>query len=658
MKKFLLFLMTLLSVCSSIQAKIYTVTSPDGVNEMNVSVSDKVQWSVNHRGREIIKPSIISMTLSNGQILGDSPRVKSAKVSKVDETITPLFYRKTEIKDAYNCLKVNFAGNYAIEFRAYDTGVAYRFSTAKKDSLTVVDEAVNYNFGADYKTFTPYSNDPREGERYCVSFESYYDEASLSQLYVDSLIITPMLVDMGDGCKVALMDAGQEDYPGMFMKLNPSKNGITGEFAPCPLAFVKSGANILPTKRADYLAKTSGTRTFPWRVAVISDKDADLANNDLAYCLAPECRLDDVSWIKAGKAAWDWWNGQNVVGVDFPGGCNMETYKHYIDFAAENNLEYFVIDAGWCAGPSLLKSKMDMAELVSYGKGKNVNLILWASCSQIMGEYEAAFRYYSSIGISGFKLDFFDRDDQVMMNQLYTLAACAAKYHLLLDLHGMKAFGINRPYPNVLSYEGVKGLENYKWADVVDELPVIDASRYDVTAPFVRLLSGAMDYTPGAMDNAMPERFRSIDSNPMSEGSRVHQMAMYTIFETPLQMLSDAPHKYRRNQECTDFIAKVPTVFDETVVLDGKVGEYIIMAKKAKGVWYVAGLTNRTGRSVEIDFSFLGSGSYHADVFSDGVNVSRCGEDYRRHQQVIKAGDKLKVQLGPSGGWTAILTAQ
>ena len=658
MKKLMFIAASLILVCSASEAKDYKVLSPDGRTEVTVSVGQNINWRVTRDGVCIIQPSEMAVVLDEGTVLGAAPRVTSAKMLSVDKSFRTPVYHKSEIRDRYNLLVLKMSGHYSVEYRAYDSGVAYRFLTSRKGNMTVKDEKVQFRFEKDYDTFIPYVNDNRGGERYCYSFESYYTEVPMSKMVDDSLSIVPCIVALDGGKKVAVMEAGAEDYPGMFLKVNTAdRQSLTGEFAPYPLEYGRRGRYTVPVRRADYIARTEGTRTFPWRVLAIADRDIDLLENDLAQCLAPECRLDDVSWIKPGKTSWEWWSGIHVTGVDFRAGINTDTYRYFVDFSADNGLEYVLIDAGWSAGSLMdVRPGLDLKAIVDYAASKNVGIVLWCHASSAEAEAAKAFPHYAQMGVKGFKVDFFDADDQRMNGVMYKLAALAAENHLILDLHGMKAFGIQRPYPNVLNFEGVKGLENCQWTAVVNGRPVDDIPRYDVTAPYARMLIGPMDYTPGAMDNAIARSYHADSSSPMSMGTRVHQMAMYSVFDAPYQMLADSPSKYKREQECTDFIAKVPTVFDRTVGVDGKIGEYIVVAREKDGIWYVGAMTDWTARDIEIDFSFLEEGLFEADVFADGINADRAAEDYKHSTCKVRSTDKLRIHLAPGGGWTAILT--
>jgi alpha-glucosidase len=539
-------------------------------------------------------------------------------------------------------------------FRVYNDAVAYRFFTKKKGEILVKHEEANFNFTDDHRAFLPYMWDYRGGKIFNSSFEALYREIAISHFSSDSLAFLPVLVDVGNNRKVVILEADLEDYPGMYLDVNQTRKGFIGVYAPYPLEAELGGyggINDIPTKRADYIAKTNGPRNFPWRAIAISQSDKELLNNDIVQKLAAPPRIADLSWIKPGQVAWDWWNNWNISHVDFKAGINTPTYKYYIDFAAANKIPYIIMDGGWSEALDLTKiaPAIDLQEILDYGKQKGVDVILWASWYAVTQQMDTVFPFYAKMGVKGFKIDFVDRDDQKAVASLYEIARKAAEYHLLVDYHGVfKPTGLQRTYPNVIGYEGVKGLENYKWA-------VEDQPRYAVSIPYIRMVAGPMDYTPGAMRNAVRANFRPINDNPMSQGTRCNQLAMYVVFEAPLQMLADNPTTYMKEQECTDFITRVPTTFDETVPLDGKVGEYVALARKKGDTWYVGAMTNWDARNLTLDFSFLGDGVYQATVFKDGVNADRDATDYKREMMRISAGDKLNIQLAPGGGWAARL---
>jgi alpha-glucosidase len=652
----------------AVSAGSYEVSSPNGKVKVTVTTDAAVQWAVDYDGRQVLLPSTIDIRMVQGKkTVGLGTVGKVAKYS-VNNSFKNPFYKRLNVSDAYGQMLLYTTQKFTIEVRAYNDGAAYRLISKEKKASLVADETVEFCFADDYPAFIPYVNDNRGGERYCYSFESYYDEAPLSKVYPDSLAITPLAVCLPDGMKAIVMDAGVENYPGMFLKKG-SQHALKAEFAPYPLAQEVGGfdlLNLVPTKRADFIAKLDGEQALPWRAVVITERDADILNSDMAQRLAPACRITDLSWIQPGKVAWDWWNNCNVTGVDFKSGMNTDTYLYYIDFAAKNKIEYIIIDEGWSGQESLLEDlspDIDLTRLIAYGQEKGVGIILWSSWRNLIGNNpergavvtEAVMKHYADMGIKGFKVDFFDRDDQQVIASAYRLAACAARHHLYLDFHGLKPFGIQRAYPNIFNFEGVKGLENSKWEPRVGNGPLHNQPRYDVTAPYLRMLAGPMDYTPGAMMNAMKDNFFGNNNHPMSQGTRVHQMAMYTIFEAPLQMLADSPTKYMQNQECTDFIAQIPTTFDETVALDGQLGAYTVISRRKGTTWYVAAMTDWTPRDLTIDLSFLGEGNYTADIFADGVNAQKDATDYKHTKQSVNAKSRLAIHLSSGGGWTAII---
>ncbi|HWI91761.1 MAG TPA: glycoside hydrolase family 97 protein [Flavisolibacter sp.] len=649
-----LLVITSLSVCAQ-KIKSFQLKSPDGKITVTVDATKNLSWAVKHENTQVIIPSAISLSLSNGEVLGKNIAISNSKVSAVQSSISTTVYKKTVVPDNYNQLAINFKNNYGVVFRAYNDGVAYRFVTMRKDSLIVNSEQSEFNFDNDYKTLIPYVREPRyNGDKFQTSFESLYEGKKLSEFLKDTLGLLPSLIELNDGKKAVILEADLEDYPGMYLQSNPeTSNSLHGVYAPYPLAEQGggwNGINYIVTGRANYIAKTMGTRNFPWRAIVISSSDKELANNDMVYKLASQTRVSDVSWIRPGKVAWDWWNDWNISHVDFKAGINTPTYKYYIDFAAANNIEYIVMDEGWSVKYDLdkISDKINLGEIINYGKQKNVGIILWATAHAFMGKLDEELSKYAKMGVKGFKVDFFDRDDQKMVDFVYELAKKAAENKLLIDMHGMyKPTGLQRTYPNVVGFEGVRGMENVKWA------PNDDVPRYDVTLPYIRMMAGAMDYTPGAMRNSNKANFRPINSMPMSQGTRCHQMAMYTVFEAPLGMLSDNPTVYQKEQECTNFISKVPTVFDETVALDGKVGEYLSIARRNGDNWYVGAVTNWDARDITIDFSFLGDGDYEAEIFKDGINADRDATDYKREVITVSKNTKHMASLSNGGGWTA-----
>ena len=640
------------SVLSAQKNRDFELTSPDSAISVKVEAGAKLQWSVRLRGEQIVAPSIMSLILEGGDTLGDNATITSADREKIRSAFAGINYIKARIPDEYNQLTINCKNGFGVVFRVYNDAVAYRYFTKKKGEIIVRNEEANFNFTDDHKAFLPYMWDYRGGKIFNSSFEALYREITISRFLSDSLAFLPALVDVGNNVKVVILEADLEDYPGMYLDVNRTRKGFTGVYAPYPLEATLGGfggINYVPTKRADYIAKTRGTRNFPWRAIAISRSDRELLNNDIVQKLASPPRINDISWIKPGQVAWDWWNNWNISHVDFKAGINTPTYKYYIDFAAANKIPYIIMDGGWSEGLDLTKvvPAINLQEILAYGKQKGVDVILWASWYAVTQQMNTVFPLYAKMGVKGFKIDFVDRDDQIAVASLYEIAVKAAENHLLVDYHGVfKPTGLQRTYPNVVGYEGVKGLENYKWA-------VEDQPRYVVSIPYIRMMAGPMDYTPGAMRNAVRANYRPINDNPMSQGTRCQQLAMYVVFEAPLQMLSDNPTTYMKEQECTDFITKVPTTFDETVPLDGKVGEYVALARRKGDTWYVGAMSNWDARECTLDLSFLGKGTYQATVFKDGINADRDGTDYRKEVITVSMEHPLNILLAPGGGWAA-----
>ena len=643
------FLLMALLLASVSLAKEYNVVSPDGKLKVTVNDRQGLHWQITHGGTAVL-------LFSNMGLDAQQTNVLKASKGKINQTISMPFYKKASVKDECNLLTLKLK-DFDLEIRAYNIGAAYRFVYRGNHPFNINKESSKFCFADDYQAFVPYVNDNRGGERYCFSFESYYDEQRLSEMYADSIAITPLAVCLPDGKKAVIMETGVENYPGMFLKKGDG-NTLVAEFAPVPIAEEVGGfdrLNLVPTKRAPYIARLEGPQALPWRIVLVTEKDSQLLNCDMGQLLAPECRLNDISWIKPGKVAWDWWNNWNLTGVPFHAGVNTDTYKYYIDFAKKYALEYVIIDEGWSGKESLLENlnqDIDVPAVIAYARQQGVRIILWASWRSLLNDTEKVMKHYADMGVSGFKVDFFDRDDQRVIRSSYEIAAMAAKYHLLVDYHGLKPSGIQRAYPNVVNFEGVKGLENSKWEQRTANGPIHDQPRYDCTIPYLRALPGPMDYTPGAMLNATKSNFFGNNNNPMSQGTRVHQMAMYTLFEAPLQMMADSPSKYLQNPECAAFIANIPTTFDETVVLGGEMGEWLALARRKGNTWYVAAMNNWTPRDLQLDLSFLNGRK--ARVFADGINADREATDWQGYEQTLD-GSPVNVHLAPAGGWTAII---
>ncbi len=637
--------------------KQFKLASPDKRLATTISIGDKLTYDISLAGEKVMDPSAINITLADGTCWGDKARLASSSEKHVDETVASPFYRSAALHDNYNALTLRFRGGWNIEFRAYNDAIAYRYVTTTKKTLYVKDEAVNYRFACDATATVPYVQVGEPGNfesQYGSSFENTYTTAHISELDKGRLMFLPLAVDNGKGVKVAITESNLNDYPGMYLSSAKGTHNLSAVFAPCPKRVEQGGHNnlqMIVKEREDYIAKITKPRALPWRIAVVADDDRQLAQTSVSYLLGEPSRIADTSWIKPGKVAWDWWNDWNIDGVDFRSGVNNDTYKYYIDFAASKGIEYVILDEGWAVNGKAdlmqVVPEIDLPGLVKYADGKGVGIILWAGYWAFDRDMERVCRHFSEMGVKGFKVDFMDRDDQTMTDFEYRAAEMCAKYKLVLDLHGSyKPAGMNRTYPNVLNFEGVFGLEQMKWAP-----ESYDQVTYDTQLPFLRQLSGPMDYTQGAMRNASRSNYRPCNSEPMSQGTRCRQLALYMVFDSPLTMLCDNPSNYMREQECTEFIASVPTAWDETRIIEGKMGEYIITARRKGNTWYVGGITNWTPRDITLDLAFTGKTAAKATLFADGANADRAARDYRKTQFDTTKDSKVKLHMAPGGGF-------
>ncbi|HPW21822.1 MAG TPA: glycoside hydrolase family 97 protein [Vicinamibacterales bacterium] len=626
-------------------AGLLTVASPSGAIVATVGTTGGVTWSVSMKGRQIVKPSPIAMTLDNGRVLGGAPVAVGTTTRSADRVLKPVVrVKRAEIRDHFNERRVDFAGGYALLVRAYDDGVAYRWATTLPGDVTVIGEDATITFADDYPLWFP------EETSFQSHQERQYKRLSISELQPGQFSSLPAMADLGGGAKAVITEADLLDYPGMDLMAGPEPGSLKGLFPAYPKQV--EAANDRDEKVAErepYIAKTRGTREYPWRVLVLAERDADLLGTDIVYRLASETTMDDTSWIAPGKVAWDWWNDLNITGVPFRAGVNTDTYKHYIDFAAENGLQYIILDEGWYRLGDLLSvvPGLDMEAVAAHAKQKNVGLIMWVIWKTLDRQMQPALDQFARWGVKGIKVDFMQREDQWMVNYYERVAREAAARRLLVDFHGSyKPTGLYRTWPNVITSEGVLGLEQSKWGDMA-------SPDHAVTFPFMRMLAGPVDYTPGAMVNSTKRDFRPVYNRPGSQGTRCQQLAMYVAFESPLQMLADSPSHYRREPESLAFLSAVPTVWDETKPLDAKVGEYLLVARRSGREWYVGALTNWSARDLEVDLSFLGEGSFEAEIFRDGVNADRNALDYARERQGVTAQSRLQVHLAPGGGFAA-----
>jgi len=633
-----------------VQAKEYKVLSPGGKIVFKINVAQNITYSIETAGGKVLlAPSEISMTLDNGMNFSKNAKVRKAKrkkYDKVEHAVVPRKYKNIRVN--YNELKLTFKGKYMLTIRVFDDGAAYRWETNMDGEITVKSEKAQFSFDKDYKIWFPEINTFFSHE------EEEYKILKLSNISDKRFAYKGVLVDLGENYKVLLTEADLEDYPGIFYRgLGKDKTGFTGIFPEYPLKTKqKNDRDVEVVRTTGYLAKTNGKRTFPWRVFVITDNDAQLVESELVWKLAPALKLNNTNWIKPGLVAWDWWNALNIYGVDFHSGVNTPTYKYFIDFAHDFNIPYIILDEGWYELDDVLKIKkqVNLPELLNYAAGKNVGIILWVTWKALDDKLDEALETFEKWGVKGIKVDFMQREDQWMVNYYWRVADKAAKHHLLVDFHGAyQPTGLRRAYPNVITREAVAGLEQDKWGEKANP-------KHDVTIPFTRMVCGPMDYTPGAMLNANRKNFRTVFEEPMSMGTRCHQLAMYVVFESPLQMLADNPSNYRKEKEAMDFLSQVPTVWDDTKVLDAKVGEYIVIARKKDNKWYIGAMTNWKKRDIKINFDFLDDKGYYLDSWQDGINADRHAADFKTGKSRINKNTTLRIHLAPGGGWTGIIS--
>jgi len=648
MKKTLLLVILFVFSLSSSIAKEYKISSPDNKISLTVNVGNDIKWYATREGKEILSNSKIAMILKNGRTLGENEKVRKAIVSKLNEIIRPVVAnKKSEITDNCNILTINFTSGFALQFRAYNDGVAYRFETSFKDEIIVKDEVADFMFPSGSHSWYPLE----------TSFMSHNERtfiySSLDTLVDKHLASLPALFQV-NGVDVLITESDIEDYPGMWLVGGGSgKISATWSRYPETEKLVRD-RDLYIASTKDYIAQTKGTRTIPWRVFVVAPNDVKLLESDLVYKLAAPNKIKDTSWIKPGHVAWDWWNANNLYGVDFRAGINNDTYKYYIDFAAKNGIEYVILDEGWYPLGNVLVSvpEINVPELCKYAESKHVGIILWVVWKTFWDKIDEAIALYEKWGAKGVKVDFMQRDDQKVVNFYLEAAQKTAEHHLLIDFHGAyKPDGIGRTWPNALTREGVKGMENDKWSKEV-------TPQHDVTLPFTRMIAGPMDYTPGALVNMDKANFSPNFTRPESQGTRAHQVALYVIYESPLQMLADSPSNYMKEQETTDFIVKIPVVWDDIIGIDGKVGEYILIARRSGKEWFAGALTNWTARDMALDLSFLPAGKYSMDIFQDGINAENYAIDYKHVKTSVKSGDKIKIHLAPGGGWAARISPE
>ena len=647
---------------SNLSAKDYTVSSPNGKNV--ATVDDSLNITVSHSGKQVMAikadqtyclfPHWEQNVPTLGLKRSHTGNIKGARTSRIAESIQAPFYRQRKIDIEGNQLDLKLRDGFGMQVRAYDEGVAYRFYTTNKKGTIIADETADFHFPENAKAWLAYSTN--DEKPFAMAFQNYYDETHLSKAK-DKYIFLPATIESGD-VKVTILESDLRAYPGMFVKADGLH--LRAAFAKYPkqMDYYKWRGMSYVAETEDYIAKSKGPRTYPWRVMAITEQDTEMPVNNLVYALATPNQIGSTDWIKPGKVAWDWWNDWNLKGVDFEAGINTRTYQYYIDFAAKNHIPYVVLDEGWydSSKGDIMNPipAIDLQGLIDYGREKGVSIALWTVFNVLDEHLTEACEKYAKMGVKGWKVDFMDRNDQTAVEMAERLAKTCAQYQLFLDYHGFYApTGMSRTYPNILNYEGVFGMEEARWAKKETDMP-----RYDVTFPFIRMMAGQVDFTPGAMRNGTKENWVECYQNPVSMGTRCHQLACYIVHDSPFTMLCDTPTNYEREQPCVDIITSLPDTFDETKIIQGKLGSYIIVARRNGSDWYLGGQTNWDGRDVELSLDILPPGTYQATIVSDGINANHNAEDYRIEQKTLTTNDQLSLKMANGGGFLIKLIKQ
>lgn len=648
MKKLLFFVA--LATCMTLQAKVVKVASPNG--RITVSISDSggaLSYSAALGSKTLFTQHTLQVKLAT-KTLGEKAKIAGVKTQKVNNIIKPVVpIKQSTINDRYTDALLTMRGNYKVEFRVFDNAVAYRFIIAEKDSVNIVDETFDLQpseeMAVHYQPASDWGTDSESPYIHCMLKEWKNDQ--------DMSVLPLVLSSTKDDLHLLISESDLRDYSALFLRGNGTKDCLSGHLVPYYKEwelFFDRGTHI--KELAPYAARTVGKRSLPWRYVVISDSKGILEQT-LTYQLGGKNEIEDTSWIKPGQVSWDWWNHKSIYGpdVNFKTGCNTETYKYYIDFAAKYKIPYIIMDEGWAKStfePFEANPDLDLHECIRYGKDKGVGIILWLTWICVERNLDTLFATYADWGVAGAKIDFMNRQDQWMINWYERTIKEAAKHHIVVDFHGaMKPAGLEVRYPNLLAYEAVRGLEQMSGCQPDNTVYI----------PFIRNAVGAADFTPGAMVNTQPEFDKWSDPNCSAVGTRAYSMALFTVMETGTQMLADSPTQYYKNAECTEFITQVPCTWDETRALQAKLGEYIIVAKRNGRKWFVAGICNgkENTRHFKIPLDFLSTGNHSMTIVTDGFNAGNQAMDYRLNKQEVTSSTVLDITMVRNGGFTAII---
>lgn len=631
------------------------MSAPGGSVRLVVEVQHHLRYSVYFKDKLIVSPSDIDMALAHGPTLSGGLSRSQFSEKVVNETIiSPVPEKRKVIPDRYRELKIKLKNGFSVTFRVYDDGVAYRIGTAFPDSITVKSETANFRFPANDPLYFPEM--PAAGgmmDVYHTSFEELYQYKPISDVTHKSLFFNPVLLTPENSPKIAVTESDLEDYPGMFLTGTGSPE-LSARFAHYP-AEEKETNELYSTRyvsrRTDYLARTKGTRQFPWRVLMIALEDKDLPANDLVYRLASPSRVADVSWVKPGKATDEWIITSNIFNVPFKSGINTATYKYYIDFAKRFGFERIMMDAGWSDNNDLFKinPEINMDEIMAYAKSRGIGVSMWTLALTLDKQLEPALTQFSKWGVDFIMTDFINRDDQKAVQFYYKVAEACARHKLMLMFHGsFKPAGFNRTFPHAIAREAVLGSEYNMWSAKA-------APDHNLLLPFIRMLAGPLDYEPGMLNNATAKGFHPMPENVMSLTTRTQQLAMFVVYESPIQFFAGNPSQGLNEPAFMELLGSIPTVWDDTKILDAKVGDYIVTARRKGTDWYIGAMTDSTARDLEIPLQFLGEGTYTATICEDGTNADRYPSDYRLTKAALTASDRLKIHMAPGGGYVVKL---
>ncbi len=633
--------------------KKYSLFSPDGKINVEVEIGKEISYTIDYEKESLLLPSKINL-ITQYNAAGFEPKIQRTQTRSVNTTITsPVPEKRKIIPDIYNELNIHLKQPFTIVFRAYNDGVAYRWLTRFTDSVTVYRELASFSFPAPHPVYFSEVQKRQDVDSFHTSFEEPYIVKSLDSIADVNLIFTPTLVAPAIGPKILITESDLEDYPGMFLR-GTGKNNLQGDFAPYPLEeYITEGEfpQAVVKRRAEFIARAKGNRSYPWRVMAIAKEDRELPDNDIVYRLAPPSRIGDAFWVNPGQGTDEWIIGINLFNVPFKAGINTATYKYYIDFAQKFGLERIMLDAGWSDYKDLFKinPSLDIDELSAYAKSKGVKLSMWTLAMTLDKQLEPALQQFQKWGVDFVMTDFMDRDDQSMVNFYHRMAQAFAKYKIMIMFHGaFKPAGFNRTYPHAVTREGVLGSEYNIWSEKA-------TPEHNVLLPFIRMVAGPMDYEPGLLDNATKETFRPIGGKVMSIGTRCNQLAMFVVYESPIQIFSGNPSQGLLETDFMELLGSIPTTWDETKVVDGKVGDYIVTARKKGNAWYLGAMTDATARTLTVGLDFLGNGEYETTICEDGINAGRYASDYVLKKVFIKKNDTLTLKLAPGGGYVARL---